>query len=156
MGFDKMIFFTLLLIMHNHVANGNPTVSTTTTRETLHFTVQLDQKDWFSQLLNPCNHDSSDDQSSNDVLGVTGREAEVRTITGTTLSRLTSIEKDLLQEVSDTYVFYTSQKKVILGYSPKLEVLCFANSWQYVIVRSCYPMSVTRVIFILGNRMHAA
>ena len=110
MGFDKMILFTLLLIMHNRVANGNPTVSTTTTRETLHFTVQLDQKDWFSQLLNPCNHDSSDDQSSNDVLGVTGREAEVRTITGTTLSRLTSIEKDLLQEVRHSCFLYVSER----------------------------------------------
>ena len=113
MGFDKMIFFTLLLIMHNHVANGNPTVSTTT-RETLHFTIQLDQKDWFGQLLNPCNHDSSDDQSSNDVLGVTGREAEVRTITGTTLSRLTSIEKDLLQEVSHSCFLYVSKRRLFL------------------------------------------
>ena len=114
MGFDKMLFLALLLIMHNRVANGNPTVSTTTTRETLHFTVQLDQKDWFSQLLNPCNHDSSDDQSSNDVLGVTGREAEVRTITGTTLSRLTSIEKDLLQEVRHPCFFSVSERRLFL------------------------------------------
>ena len=141
MGFDKMILLTLLLIMHNRVANGNPTVSTTT-RETLHFTVQLDQKDWFSQLLNPCNHDSSDDQSSNDVLGVSGREAEVRTITGTTLSRLTSIEKDLLQEVSDTYVFlYVSEE----GYSRLLSKNRIATFCKVMVI--CYS---TFLLFNVG------
>ena len=146
-----MIFLTLIIIMQNPVANGNPTVSTTT-RETLHFTVQLDQNDWFSQLLNPCNHDTSGDQSSNDVLGVAGREAEVRTITGTTLSRLTSIEKDLIQEVGNTYVpmFLKIFEK---GYVfPKLEMLRFCKLIAYVIVRSYCVMSVTKIIFIFRQQ----
>ena len=89
---------TLVLIyQYQNEAHAAPAVQTT--RQTLHFSVKLEQKEWFNHLLNPCNHDTSENNSSEDVLRVSGRETEIRTITGTTLTRLTSIKKHLLEEV---------------------------------------------------------
>ena len=66
-------------------------------------TVKLEEKDWFHHLLNPCNHDNPENHSPQEVLRVSGRETEIRTIVGTTLARLRSIEEYLSGPVSSIF-----------------------------------------------------
>ena len=67
-------------------------------------TVRLEEKDWFHHLLNPCNHDNPENHAhSQEILRVSGRETEIRTIVGTTLARLRSIEEYLSGPVSSIF-----------------------------------------------------
>ena len=69
-------------------------------------TVRLEEKDWFHHLLNPCNHDNPENHSPQEVLRVSGRETEIRTIVGTTLARLRGIEQHLSGPVSYYYYYF--------------------------------------------------
>ena len=75
-------------------------------------TVRLEEKDWFHHLLNPCNHDNPENHSPQEVLRVSGRETEIRTIVGTTLARLRGIEQHLSGPVSNFYYYLNYFKKV--------------------------------------------
>ena len=77
-------------------------------RQTSHFSVKLNENDWFNQLHNPCNYDSiinrtnrglpvyDNSRSTENVLKISGRENEIRTITGTILARLIRLKNNLV------------------------------------------------------------
>ena len=104
MAVQELISFlsTLFLVIFQINQLTNLTNAATIRRITE--TVRLEEKDWFHHLLNPCNHDNPENHAhSQEILRVSGRETEIRTIVGTTLARLRSIEEYLSGPVSSFY-----------------------------------------------------
>ena len=96
MAIQELISVFLVIFQMNIQLTNAGTIRRITTQ-----TVRLEEKDWFHHLLNPCNHDNPENHAhSQEVLRVSGRETEIRTIVGTTLARLRSIEEHLSGPVS--------------------------------------------------------